>query len=210
MTSEVTGMSAKLNKKAIVIIVAVIAAIAIVGGSLAWFVTQSSLSQKFSISGISASADVYFDNNGTKTNASNYADKDGLYVLSLKKGDANYIGNLRTDINVTGKAVLRVRMNFEWTSANGAVAQYTSSIPFTFGDNWYDNRGTDYCIYYQGKNLSGKTDFDTTAFITGFDESKFDTFGFDEGTSVRLSIQVDAVQVNRYPQVWNIEKLPWK
>ena len=56
----------------------------------------------------------------------------------------------------------------------------------------------------------GKADFDSLPVITGFDESRFDTFGFDGGTSVRVVVEVDAVQVNRYPQPWGIEKFPWE
>lgn len=204
-------MSEKLNKKAIVIIVAVIAAIAIVGSSLAWFVTQSSLSQKFSISGFKTSAEVYFDDNGTKIDAAGYTDENGLYTLSLNRDDENYIGNLRVDVGLTGgKACLRVKLTQEWLTADGSVAQYTTAIPYQFAENWDDNRNTDYCVYYQGKDLSGKSDFNKTQLITGFDESSLDTLGFDEGTSVKVLVEVDAVQINRYPQLWNIDKLPWK
>ena len=97
--------SAKFNKRAILIFVAVIAAIALVGGSLAWFVTQSSLVQRFSISGIKAGAEVYFDNGSGKINAEKYLDKDGLYALSLDSSADNYIGNLRADVTLSGKAL---------------------------------------------------------------------------------------------------------
>ena len=40
----------KLNKKAVVIIVAVVALVAVVGSTFAWFVTRTSLSQQFGIS----------------------------------------------------------------------------------------------------------------------------------------------------------------
>lgn len=208
---EVTEMSEKLNKRAVTIIIAVIAVIAVIGGTLAWFVTQSSLSQKFTISGIKVSADVFFDANGENISAGSYKDSDGLYTLSLNKNDKNYIGNLRVNVNETGsKACLRVRMSHEWITSDGKIAQYTTSVPYKFAENWYDNRDTDYCVYYQGENLSGKTDFNTKELINGFDESSFDTAGFDDGTSVKVMIEIDAVQVNRYKQLWNIEKLPWK
>ena len=204
-------MSEKLNKRAVAIIVAVIAVIAIVGGTLAWFVTQSSMSQRFSISGIKASADVFFEANGESVTADSFKDSDGLYVLSLNKSDKNYIGNLRVTVNENGgKACLRVRMNHEWLTSDGKVAQYTTAVPYKFAQGWYDNRNTDYCLYYQGEDLSGKTDFKTKELINGFDETAFDTAGFDEGTSVKVLIEIDAVQVNRYRQLWNVEKLPWK
>lgn len=204
-------MFKKLNKRAMVIIVAVVAVIAIVGGSLAWFVTSSSLSQKFSISGFEVNADVYFMNGDVKYSASSFKDENGLYKLSLDSKDVNYIGKLRVDVGHTGaKACVRVRMNHEWTFADGTVAQYDTAVPYTLGSDWFDNRNTDYCMYYTGADKSGKADFAKSSVITGFDESNFDTSGFVDGVNVKVMIQVDAVQINRYPQMWNIDKLPWK
>jgi len=204
-------MLKKFNKRAIVVIVAVVAVIAIVGSSLAWFVTSSSLSQKFSISGFDFSADVYFANGAEKVNASSYQDENGLYNLSLNTEDVNYIGNLRLDVKHTGgKAYVRVKINHEWTLADGSVAQYNVAIPYYFDSVWFDNRDTDYCLYYRGADGTGKAKFAESKVITGFNKSEFDTSGFVEGVSVKVLIQVDAVQINRYPQLWNIDKLPWK
>lgn len=204
-------MSGKFNKRAIVVIVAIIAAVAVVGGSLAWFVTQSSLSQKFGISGFTAGAQVYFLDGEKKVDAKAYVDGDGLYVLSLDKSAENYIGKLRADVTLSGaRACVRVRMSHEWKNAEGKIAQYTAAIPYVFAENWFDNRSADYCVYYQAKDLSGKSDFEKTPFIVGFDDSSLDSFGLESGASVRVLIQVDAVQVNRYPQLWNIDALPWK
>ena len=68
----------------------------------------------------------------------------------------------------------------------------------------------DYCVYYQGSDLSGKARADTLYMIKGFDESSFDASVLEDGASVKALIEVDAVQFNRYPQLWNIEKLPWE
>lgn len=204
-------MFKKLNKRAIVVLVAVVAVIAIVGGSLAWFVTSSSLSQKFSISGFEVAADVYFMDDTVKWNASNFKDENGLYILSLNPDDSNYIGNLRVDVGHSGaKSCVRVRMNHEWTLADGSVAQYNTAVPYKFGEEWFDNRNTDYCVYYKGTDNSGKAAFTKSALITGFNEKDFDTSGFVDGVTVKVMIQVDSVQTNRYPQMWNIDKLPWK
>ena len=61
-----------------------------------------------------------------------------------------------------------------------------------------------------GGDRSGKARVDTLFLINSFDESKFDLSGVEEGTSVKALIEIDAVQTNRYPQLWNIEKLPWE
>lgn len=204
-------MSKKINKRALIIITVVVAVIAIVGGSLAWFVTNTSLSQSLSISGFDVTADVYFADGSKKISASDYKDSDGLYLLSLSENDANYIGNLRVNVGHAGaKACIRVKMNYEWTVPGGAVAQHDVCVPYTFGGEWFDNRNTDYCVYYRGADNTGKASFSTCELITGFDKASFDTTGFVDGVSVRVLVQVDGVQVNRYPQLWNIDTLPWK
>ena len=61
-----------------------------------------------------------------------------------------------------------------------------------------------------GGDRSGKAKSDTLYLISDFDESKFDVSDVEAGTTVKALIEVDAVQTNRYPQLWNIEKLPWE
>ncbi len=201
----------KLNKRAVVIIVAVVAVVAVVGSSLAWFATRSSLSQQFSLTGFDVSANVYFANGDKKVNAENYRDEDGLYILSLNKDDANYIGKLRAGVTLDGgRACVRVTMNHEFTLADGTHSQQKVAVPYKFGTLWFDNRAEDYSVYYAGKDMSGKADFKTADFITGFNAAELDSADFAGVSEVRLLIQVDAVQVNRYPQLWNMEKLPWK
>lgn len=204
-------MSNKFNKKAIVIIVAIVAAIAVVGSSLAWFVAQTSKSQTFFLSGIKTSATVYFANGKTDVDAEKYKDENGLYLLSLNKDDENYIGKLKVIVKRSGSACcLRVKTAFEWQLADGSVSSFTTNIPFVFNDDWYDNRSTDYCVYYKGEDSSGKATAETLYLIKSFDESKFDVSGIASGTSVKVLIEVDAVQFNRYPQLWKIDKLPWE
>ncbi len=201
----------KLNKRAVVIIVAIVALVAVVGSTFAWFVTRTSLSQQFGLNTFDVAADVYFLDSGKKVSAEDYTDENGLYILSLDKEDVNYIGNLRAGVTHTGaKACVRVTMNHQWTLADGTVAQHSVEIPYEFSSLWYDNRNVDYSVYYMGEDLSGKAGFAKQDFITGFDTDSFDTSAIVDGVSLKLLIQVDAVQVNRYPQLWNIDTLPWK
>lgn len=201
----------KLNKRAVVIIVAVVAIVALVGSSLAWFVTRSTLLQEINLNSFEVGADVYFVADGEKVSADSFTDENGLYVLSLDKADVNYIGNLRAGVTLDGgTACVRVTMNHEWTTADGEVLQRDVAVPYSFGELWFDNRNADYSVYYAGADMSGKATFEAADFITGFSEADFDTTGLADGTQVKVLIQVDAVQVNRYPQLWNIEKLPWK
>ena len=201
----------KLNKKAVVIIVAVVALVAVVGSTFAWFVTRASLLQNFSISSFDVSADVYFLDGDNKVSADDYKDENGLYLLSVNEDDVNYIGNLRADVLHSGaKACVRVTMNHQWTLADGTVAQNDVAVPYEFSDLWFDNRNADYSVYYTDEDMSGEADFEKAELITGFDSSEFGTSAMVEGVSVKLLIQVDAVQVNRYPQVWGIENFPWE
>lgn len=204
-------MSKKISKKAIVVIVAVVAIIAVVGSSLAWFVTQTSKSQSFYLSGIKTSATVFFVNGKTTVDAEKYKDENGLYSLSLNGDDENYIGKLRVIVHRSGAACcLRARTAFEWQLADGSVSQFTTNVPYIFRSEWFDNRSADYCVYYMGNDRSGKTRDDTLYLIEGFDDSKLDLSEVENGTSVKALIEIDAVQTNRYPQLWNIEKLPWE
>ena len=201
----------KLNKKAVVIIVAVVALIAVVGSTFAWFVTRTSLLQNFSLSSFEVSADVYFLDGDKKINADDYKDENGLYILSVKEEDVNYIGNLRADVIHSGaKACVRVTMNHQWTLPDGSVAQNDVAVPYRFNSLWFDNRNDDYSVYYTAEDMSGEADFKKAELITGFDSAAFDTSAMVDGVSVKLLIQVDAVQVNRYPQLWGIEKFPWE
>lgn len=201
----------KLNKKAVVIIVAIVALVAVVGSSFAWFVSRTSLLQNFSLSSFEVSADVYFLDGEEKVSADEYKDENGLYTLSLNKDDVNYLGNLRANVAHSGaKACVRVTMNHQWTLADGTVAQNAVAVPYVFANGWFDNRDADYSVYYAGEDNSGEASFRTAEFITGFDEKSFDSSAIVEGVTLKVLVQVDAVQVNRYPQVWGIEKFPWE
>lgn len=201
----------KLNKRAVVIIVAIVAVVAVVGSSLAWFVTRSTLAQQVTLSSFDAGADVYFLCDSGKVDAENFTDENGLYILSLNKADDNYIGKLRVGVTLDGGAAcVRVTMNHEWTDADGEILHRDVSVPYKFGELWYDNRDVDYSVYYAGKDMSGRATFTKTDLITGFSEADFDTTGLEDGIQLKVLVQVDAVQINRYPQLWNIEKLPWK
>lgn len=201
----------KFGRKTLIVLVAVLAAAAIVGGTFAWFVNSSTLSQKMSISGFTAEADVFFTDGNKKTGAEKFSDGEGIYRLSLDKNDINYIGNLRVKILHTGaKSCIRVRMNHEWINADGSVTGNVLSVPYKFGNDWYDNREMDYCMYYRGADNTGKADFDASVLVSGFNEKDFDCSQLDAGVTLKLALTVESVQVNRYPQFWQIDTLPWK
>lgn len=140
----------------------------------------------------------------------------GTIAVSFNPADENYIGNLRASVTFsgTGVAFMRVKMIAEW-QINGMGQQASVSIPFVIDDDavtgntnkWYDNRANDYCVYYTSAPSAG-----TVQLITGFDTSAFDIASYNgiEGLTLKLAFTVDAVQFNRYKQIWEIDSLPWR
>ena len=198
----------KSKKRLAAIIVSVVAVIAIVSGSLAWYTSTNSLQQAGVLYGFKSSANVYFKlSDGTNYAAS--ADKDGLYNLSLNSNAKNYIGNLRINVIQKGhsKCYVRVQMNVEWVMPDGTVTQNVT-LPYKFAEKWFDNRSDDYCVYYT--ETSGLEEKYDQSIITGFDEESFISNNLTQSATPRLSVSVESVQVNRYQQFWGIDKLPWE
>ena len=46
--------------------------------------------------------------------------------------------------------------------------------------------------------------------ITGFDEGSFIAGSLTQSASPEIAISVESVQINRYQQLWGIDKLPWE
>lgn len=197
----------KSRKKIAAIIISVVAVIAIVSGSLAWYTSTTSLQQNGRLFGFSSSARVYFKlNDGTEYNAT--ADKDGLYKLSLDSNAKNYIGNLRINVIQKGysKCYTRVQMNVEWVMPDGTVTQ-NIMVPFKFAEKWFDNRSNDFCVYCK-EDSKLYEDYDKSI-ITGFDEEGFINGNLVESATPRIAVSVESVQINRYQQLWGIDTLPW-
>lgn len=198
----------KGRKKIAAIIISVVAVVAIVSGTLAWYTSTTSLMQNGKLFGFTSSARVYFKlSDGTEYNAT--TDKDGLYVLSLDSNAKNYVGNLRINVVQKGysKCYTRVQMNAEWVKPDGTIAQ-NITLPYKFADKWFDNRNNDYCVYCK-ENSKLYGDYDKSI-ITGFDEETFIKNNLTESATPRISVSVESVQVNRYQQLWGIDKLPWE
>lgn len=198
----------KGRKRIAAILISVVAVIAIVSGSLAWYTSTTSLQQNGKLLGFTSSARVYFLlSDGTKYSAT--ADKDGLYKLSLDSNAKNYVGNLRINVIQKGysKCYTRVKMNVEWVMPDGTIAQ-NITLPFKFAEKWFDNRNDDYYVYCtENSKLYG--DFDKSI-ITEFDEETFINNNLTKSATPRIAVSVESVQINRYQQVWGIDKLPWE
>ena len=197
-------------------------------GTLAWFVvTVGPLRNTFNLSNFDTKVDCYFMNNGSRVEADSYIDSStGLIILSMYDTDINYVGNFRADIKYKGKgnAYLRSKVVCEFDVA-GSPTSSNSQIPFTVnaydeetaGDQnaWFDNRNNDFCYYYANILEGSNTSYQTLNLITGINTSDSDT-GFDidsikeNDPKMMIAVESDMVQINRYPQIWHIENLPWK
>ena len=197
----------KGRKRIAVIIVSIVAVIAVVSGSLAWYSSTTSMSQQAKLTGFQSNGYVYF-----ATENGNYkavADDNGLYTLSLDPAARNYVGNLRINVIQKGYAryYVRVKMNVQWTMPDGTIAQ-NITLPYTFEEKWYDNRAEDYCVYYT--DTTGLFEKYDQSIITGFDEETFLKGSLTESAVPKLAVTVESVQINRYAQIWGIDKLPWE
>lgn len=197
----------KGKRRIAAVIVCAVAVLAIVAGSLAWYTSTNSLSVAGSLLGFKTYASVNFeDQNGQMHTAQ--ADENGLYTMSLNPSDLNYVGNLRVLVVHKGyaKSYVRVKMSVQWTMPDGTVTQNVV-LPYTFDNNWYDNRGNDYYVYCtQDSGLFNSYD---KSIITGFDSEKFESSTLTETSTPKIAITAESVQINRYQQIWGIDSLPW-
>ncbi|MBQ8784209.1 MAG: hypothetical protein IJZ57_10625 [Clostridia bacterium] len=196
------------RRKIAALIICLVAVIAIVSGSLAWYSSTNSVTQIASLAGFSTKADVYLaDESGKESRIKQ--DENGLFILSANPEDDNFIGNLKIKVIHRGYAnsYVRVKMSVQWTMPDGTVTQNVL-LPFEFADKWYDNRENDYCVYYTED--TGLFESYDKSIITDFNSEMFAQKTMTKDAVAKLAVTVESVQVNRYQQIWGIEALPWK
>ena len=196
------------RRKIAALIICLVAVVAIVSGSLAWYSSTNSVTKVASLAGFSTKADVYLaalDGKEPKIQQ----DENGLYILSANPEDQNFIGNLRINVVHKGYAssYVRVKMSVQWTMPDGTITQNVL-LPFDFADKWYDNRENDYCVYYTED--TGLFESYDKSIITGFDGEDFAQKTMTKDAVAKVAVTVESVQINRYQQIWGIEALPWK
>ena len=212
----------KLRKPPAAVLVALIAVIAAVGTTVAWLTAGQGLMDRFfSLSNFDTKANIWFEGESPITKNS-----DGTITVDVINQDAaNYIGKLRVNALYTGrgKAYLRVKMIQQWTDAGGTVLNTNVLLPFVVsspylpddtGDQnkWFDNRLDDYCFYYAAKiSSSANGTYDTIpVIVAGLDTDRLAAVIPGGTVTLKIAVTLEAVQVNRYPQFWGIDTLPWR
>ena len=193
------------NKKFRLIVILSVVLTLVIGSTLAWFIINSTdVAQQMSVANFKAEPVCYFE--GTDET---FIDENGLITLSTNPEDPNYIGKFCVDVKYKGDGAgyLRVRMVHEY-SINGNSTQHPANVPYEVSADWYDNRGNDFCYYYKNELDADGNDEKTLQFITA--DSDINLGELADGIVIKVAVETDMVQVNRYPQVWDIDKLPWK
>ncbi len=197
------------DKKFRLITMLLVTVVIVTGFSFAWFIGRTEYDRILSLSNFQAEPVCSFE--GSATIDSQY--KDGkLIILSTDPEAPNYIGNFRVDVKYKGDgaAYLRVKMVHEY-SVNDVSTQHPANVPYATSDDWYDNRGNDYCYYYKNEvDADDNTSERTLKFITGLNDTAGDISSIADGVVIKVAVETDMVQINRYPQIWGIDHLPWK
>ena len=124
----------------------------------------------------------------------------------------NYVGKLRVEIKQTGSGVAytRVRVSHEWINSVSGRLQGNSYLPYTVADDFVDKRDSDGYIYFNGTMPANGA---YTSVIDDFDSAAFDTStvsSLSGETQLLINVSVDAVQFNRYQQIWGMDSIPWR
>lgn len=194
------------RRMAAAVIICLVAVVAIVSGTLAWYSSTNSMTQLATLGTFNTTAYVQFDTKDGLVTAA--PGSDGFYALSTNPQDDNYIGNFKLHVVHKGYAnsYVRVKMSVQWTMPDGTITQNVL-LPFTFAEKWYDNRANDYCVYYtEDTGLFASHD---KSIIESFDGEKFAQETLSETATPKLAVTVESVQINRYQQMWGIDALPW-
>jgi|GEM_PF-599359 len=211
-----------IGKAPVILIIAVVTVVMLIGATTAWIVLQDEhrFSRLFNISNFSATADIYFDNNGSRTEiAGAYKNSDGTINIELVDStQPNYIGKLRFDVKYKGKGTALVRIkSVHQFMRNGNVVPMNAQVPYTISSaytsqdsgnalKWYDNRANDYCLYLAAPVYGADNSTVYTMNVISGINSGYSVPG---GTTLTAAFELQAVQVNRFKQFWGIDTLPW-
>jgi len=210
------------KKSPTIIVIAAAAFVMLLTATVALFLSVEDFSRLFSVSNFTCKGDVYFYD-GNRHTASKNAD-DMVTVDYRTSASNNYIGKLRTDVKYNGYGVglIRVKVIEEWSQTEDGVKTvlpYTINMPYTINSSygtstgnqkkWFDNRENDHCFYYATPVYASTSSEVTIPLIIGLDADEIDLGAIASSAVLNIAVEVEAVQVNRYPQNWGINALPW-
>lgn len=212
----------KLRRPPAAVLIALAAVLVIASITLAWLTVGDAITNRqFGLSNFDAYAELSFE--GAVNPISHYQNPDKSLNVNVTNAAAeNYIGKLRVTANYKGKgsAYLRVKVLQQWEKG-GEILQADSFIPFGIatpygasdsGDQskWFYNRKNDFCFYYATVLKLDNNSFQALPLIiSGFDGDKMKAIS-PSGANLSLAFTLEAVQVDRYPQFWHMETLPWE
>jgi len=214
-----------IRKPPTAVLIAIIAVVVAVSSAVAWLVvTPAVLDRIYSLSNYDTYADVYFWNGSSKVTP--VKGSDGSITVDISNsGATNYIGKLRVDANFKGRgsAYVRLKVIQQWQDSANKILQSNDVLPYTIAtpylssdtgnqNKWYDNRMDDYCLYYATKLTASNASYSSIPIITGMDTNGINQFNAmipSGAVTLKIAFTLEAVQINRYPQFWGIDTLPW-
>lgn len=211
-----------IRKPPTAVLIAIIAVVVAVSSAVAWLVvTPAVLNRIYSLSNYDAYANVYFV--GATHGSEYFKNTDGTLNIDVATPTAeNYISKLRVDANFKGRgsAYVRLKVIQQWQDSSNMILQSNNVLPYTIatpynlnmGGNqsaWFDNRMDDYCFYYATKLTASNASYSSIPIITGIDINQFKAMIPTGTVTLKIAFTLEAVQINRYPQFWGIDTLPW-
>lgn len=213
-------MNTKQNKKRrlnpFVIVALVICALAVIySATTAWLTSSIPNPIRFTqLEDFDYQMNVYFE--GGEGVVSDFdCDSAAIAPIKVNYSDptaSDYVGKLRVEIKQVGSGVAytRVRVSHEWINSVSGRLQGNSYLPYTVADGFVDKRDSDGYIYFKG---TMSADVEYTTVIDGFDSAAFDAStvsSLSGETQLLINVSVDAVQFNRYQQIWGMDTIPWR
>ncbi len=212
MSKKNTKQNKKFRLNPLAVVALVVCALAVVYcATTAWLTGEPLNPIRFTtLEDFKYEMNVYFlQDDGSKVAANSGS---GAVQVEYKDATAeNHISKLRVEVKQIGDGVAfsRVRVTHEWLTSTGDRLQGDAYLPYTVNtDEFADSRNADGYIYHKGV-LSESDGFVTV--INGFDNASFDPSAVSamQGVTLSINVSVDAVQFNRYQQIWGINSRPW-
>ena len=199
-------------------------------GSFAWFEKEKNSEVTVDFGSMEIASEVYF-----QTSSDEYrpgTDAYGFYEVKIRQedsGEYNYLGNVRINVFFKGIGANYIRVYIAeqrvqtvngieyiqrsvftryihndalWIDARRGVEGQTDA-----GYYYYHNPSSPFADKYEISHKPG-ADYMTIALITGVEQSFLDALYPLEGETLKIKVLSEAVQINRFAEIWEIDALP--